>query len=119
MTAHKYLRTYRFIDKDPVCDELRTLVQDEGLYTRLKILAELTNLAHSTLHNLFHGGTRRPQNATAMAIGTALGYKREWVKERKLDVEKELEFARAWNIKERKRLEAAREKDKPTRKRRA
>lgn len=102
------LRTYRFIDKDPVCDELRTIVHEAGLSKKLRIVAELANLHHSTIKNLFHGATRRPQNATVMAIGTSLGYKREWVKDRELNVEEELVFARQWNKREKEKQEANR-----------
>jgi hypothetical protein len=117
MAVHKILRTYRFIDKDPVIDELRTLVQDEGLYGRLGVVAELANLAPSTLHNLFHGETRQPRNSTVMGIATSLGYLRTWAKATKLnDIEDELKLARAWNKRERKRQELEREKEKPRKK---
>jgi hypothetical protein len=107
----KTLRTYRFMDKDPVKDELQTILQDEGLFGKGKKLgqvATLANLSPQTLDNLFFGDTRRPQNATVMAIITAVGYQRKFVKERKLNVEAELEFARAWNKKEEARLAKAR-----------
>lgn len=108
MTIHKLLRTYRFLDKDPVCGELQTLLQDEGLFSRLNLVAELANLSPATLHAIFHGGTRRPQNSTVMGIATALGYQRSWIKERKLNAEEELILARAWNKRERKRQDVAR-----------
>jgi hypothetical protein len=110
----KVLRTYRFIDKDPVKDELQTILQDEGLYERLKHVAELASLAPATVQNLFHGHTRKPQNATVMGIVTAVGYERKFVRVRKLDVEKEPEFARAWNKREKAKAEKA-----PPRKRKA
>jgi len=103
MATHKMLRTYRFIDKDPVIDELRTIVQDEGLYKRLRIVAELSNLSPSTLSALFHGATRKPQNATVMAIATCLGYERTWRKARKLNADEELVLAKAWNKREKER----------------
>jgi hypothetical protein len=115
MTIHKILRTYRFLDKDPVIDELRTLIQDEGLFSRLDLVSELANLAPATLQALFHGQTRRPQNATVMAIATALGYQRSWTKERKLNAEEEVILARAWNKRERKRQLEAREPRKTAR----
>jgi hypothetical protein len=102
----KVLRTYRFIDKDPVVDELRTIVQDEGMDHRYNDLAELAGLAHSTIHNLFWGGTKRPQNATVMAIVTSLGYERKFVRARKLNVDEELVFAIAWNKKQREKAKA-------------
>jgi hypothetical protein len=118
MAIHKVLRTYRFIDKDPVCDELRTLVQDEGMYKRLGNLAELASLHQSTIKNLFEGGTRKPQNATVMAIVTCLGYERKFVRTRKLNADEELVFARAWNKKEKDRI-ASRAKPPSRKKKRA
>jgi hypothetical protein len=96
-------------------DELHTLIEDEGLFGRLAIVAELASLHKSTIHNLFHGGTRRPQNATVMSIVTSLGYQRKWVKERKLNVEEELVFARKWNTREKEKSSAARPSKKKKR----
>ena len=112
MAIRKVLRTYRFIDKDPVIDEVRTIVQDEGLYQRLRNVAELAGLAPATIDNMFHGETRRPQNATVMAIVTSLGYARKFVRDQKLNLEEELSVARAWNRKEKKRLDGLRNKKK-------
>jgi hypothetical protein len=95
-----FLRTYRFTDKDPVVDELHTLLEDEGLFQRLRHVAELASLHPSTTHNLFHGKTRRPQNATVMAIITSVGYERKFVRTRKLNFNEELVLARAWNKRE-------------------
>jgi hypothetical protein len=89
-------RTYRFIDKDPVIDETRTIVQDVGLMTRLQVVADLSGVGVGTLRNWFTGGTRKPQNATVMAVVTALGYERKFVRSRTLDIDKEREFALAW-----------------------
>lgn len=105
----KTLRTYRFIDKDPAIDRMRTILQDEGLFKRLKDVADLANLSPVTLQNLFHGDTRRPQHATVMGIITAVGYEQKFVKSRELKIDDELVFAKAWNKKERLRLEKARE----------
>jgi hypothetical protein len=102
------LRTYRFVDKDPVIDELRTIVNDEGLSKRLASVATLANLHPSTVKNMFHGATKKPQNATVMGIITALGYERKWIKARKLNVEQELVFAKQWNKRESEKLTASR-----------
>jgi hypothetical protein len=109
------LRTYRFTEKDPVIDELRTLVNDEGLSKKLVIVATLANLHPSTVKNLFHGGTKKPQNATVMGIVTSLGYQRKWVKERKLNIDEELTFAKQWNKREKEKQAA----NRPVRKKRA
>ena len=105
MAELKVYRTYRFIDKDPVIDEIRTLVQDEGLMKKLEIVHQLSGVSTSTLENWFNGDTKSPQNRTIMAVTSALGYKRAWEKERSIDLEKELKVAKAWAEKQ----EAARE----------
>jgi hypothetical protein len=64
------------------------------------VVAALANLYPSTIRNMFHGATKKPQNATVMAIVTSLGYERQWVKKRKLNVEEELPFAKQWNKRE-------------------
>jgi hypothetical protein len=120
MARVKVLRTYRFIDKDPVKDKLQTMLQDEGLFNKNKLgrVATLASLAKSTVDNLFFGDTRKPQHATVMAIVTACGYEMEFKKARKLNFEEELVFARAWNKKQEKRLAADPERIR-ARKRRA
>jgi DNA-binding phage protein len=118
MARVKVLRTYRFLDKDPVKDKLQTLLQDEGLYGKKNMskVAALASLSPTTLDNLFFGPTRKPQHATVMAIATACGYEMEFKKARKLNFDEELVFARAWNKKQAERLSA--EKVKAPRKRR-
>lgn len=108
MARVKVLRTYRFIDKDPVKDKLQTLLQDEGLYGKKNMsrLAALASLSPTTLDNLFFGPTRKPQHATVMALVTAVGYEMEFKKARKLNFEEELVFARQWNKKQAQRLAA-------------
>lgn len=78
-TIHIY-KSYSFRTKDPVIDELRTLVRDsKKSYT---MISNTSNVSASTLHNWFHGETRRPQSASIEAVGRALGWKRTWVKMR-------------------------------------
>jgi hypothetical protein len=108
MARVKVIRTYRFLDKDPVCDELRTLVQDAGLYSKdkLGVVAILATLSKATLHNLFFGGTRNPQNRTVMAIATSLGYERRFQRtSNRWDYEEELAKAREF-IKQQAKLRA-------------
>jgi transcriptional regulator with XRE-family HTH domain len=117
MAEFRVLRSYRFVDKDPVCDELRTLVEDRGLMSQLKRVAELSGLAPSTVNNLFNGETKKPQNRTVMGVASSIGYRREWVS-LDFDLEKELKAARAYNEKEKARVAALRAKEiKKTRKR--
>lgn len=113
MAYTRVLRPYNFIDKDPVIDEVRTVVQDEGLIKKLGIVADLSSLSKATIDSWFNGDTKRPQNASIMAVMISLGYQRTWKKERKVDVDRELELARAWLKRER----AKRVANQPKRKR--
>jgi len=78
-----FYRTYNFVDKDPVIDILRTAWEDSGL--TLDDVAKLSGVSASTLYNWFHGNTKRPQYATVMAVGRALGGDFRWIKKRKLE----------------------------------
>jgi hypothetical protein len=89
-------RTYSYIDKNPVIDKVRTLVQDEGLFKELKIVHELSGVSTSTLDNWFNGTTRSPQHATIAAVITSLGYEETFVKKKDIDVEKERQVAAEW-----------------------
>jgi hypothetical protein len=73
--ARTYIyRSYRFIDKDPIIDAMRTVVQGEHL--KNSAVHSISGVATATLDNWFNGATRRPQNSTVMAAMTALGYGR-------------------------------------------
>jgi transcriptional regulator with XRE-family HTH domain len=65
-------RHYRFLDKDPVIDRLRTMMHDEGMNEHKS--AMVSGLAPGTLINWFRGDTRRPQFASIAAFSRALGY---------------------------------------------
>jgi transcriptional regulator with XRE-family HTH domain len=84
-------RSYSFVDKDPVIDKIRTLVQDEHL--KEKEVGMLSGVRDSTMKNWFHGTTRRPQFASIAAVAAALGYDFEFKKKRDLNYEKELKKA--------------------------
>lgn len=64
-------RSYRFIDKDPVIDKVRTVLKDSGLsYQEVHVKS---GVSVSCINNWFSGGTRRPQFATVNAVGRACG----------------------------------------------
>lgn len=75
-------KSYVFRDKDPVIDELRTLVEQHyGERVSGKQLGEITaegGPSTSCMRSWFFGTTKRPQNPTVEAAGRALGYKRVW-----------------------------------------
>lgn len=65
-------RTYSFKEKDPIIDQLKTILADEKLsYQRVH---ELTGVSVSTLYGWFYGSTKRPQHATAMAVVRGAGW---------------------------------------------
>src|SRR5262245_6187408 len=71
-------KSYSFIDKDPVIDKLRTIVEDEGeSYTAIH---DMSGVSTTTLWNWFSGETKRPQYASVMAVARALGWDMQLVK---------------------------------------
>jgi len=72
MTGFTY-KSYSFVDKDPIIDEIRSIVEASGeKYARIE---DLSGVSATTMHAWFHGATRRPQAATVNAVLRALGYK--------------------------------------------
>jgi hypothetical protein len=96
-------RTYQYVDKNPVVDRVRTIVQDEKLFDKLGIVHELSNVSKSTLVGWFHGSTRNPQHHTVAAVVTAMGYEEQFVKKKDLNVERERKIAADWTAKQVKR----------------
>jgi hypothetical protein len=81
--ALRLYKSYMFRSKDPVIDELRTLLQDSrGKLTKstLRQIESDGGPTASCMNGWFFGKTRRPQSATLEAAGRALGFKRVWVK---------------------------------------
>lgn len=72
--------TYRFKDKDPVIDVLRTALQHDADSRGVKFSKAAADAAHSsgvsvnTLHNWFFGSTMRPQHASVAAVANALRF---------------------------------------------
>ena len=66
-------KSYSFVDKDPIIDQVRTIVQ--GSVVTRKELAELSGVTTNTIRNWLDGGTKKPQAATLNAVLRALGYK--------------------------------------------
>jgi hypothetical protein len=76
-------KAYNFRDKDPVIDELRTMVTDE--YGRLdgKALKDIELSGGprvNTMRGWFFKDTRRPQSAGVESAGRAMGWYRPWQK---------------------------------------
>ena len=66
-------KSYNFTDKDPIIDEIRTVVQNSG--ATYKQIHEDSNVSTATLSAWFTGTTRRPQAASINAVLRSLGYK--------------------------------------------
>jgi hypothetical protein len=66
-------KSYSFVDKDPIIDEVRTIVQLSG--ATYKKIEEDSGVTSKTLRDWFDGQTRKPQAATLNAVARALGYK--------------------------------------------
>jgi len=64
-------KSYSFVEKDPVIDALRTAVSASK--KKYSTIHQDSGVSVSTIHNWFHGRTRRPQFATVAAVTRALG----------------------------------------------
>ena len=96
MAEFRLYRTYRYIEKNPVIDRIRTIVQDEGLYTNLTALHEISGVSTAALDGWFHGSTKNPMHGTICAVLTSLGYEEQFIKTSKIDIEKERKAGKAW-----------------------
>jgi hypothetical protein len=74
-------KSYNFIDKDPMIDEVRTIVEQSG--ATYQWINSTSGVSITTISKWFDGSTRRPQAATMNAVLRSLGYKLgvvEWQK---------------------------------------
>jgi hypothetical protein len=112
-------RTYQFRNKNPIIDKMRTVAQDEGLYSKKQrnILHHISGVATSTYNAMWDGETISPNHKTIAAFFTSLGYEESWRKSRKINIEEELELAKEWADKENKRAERERALATPAAKR--
>lgn len=106
LRIRRQYRTYRYQEKNPVIDKMRTIAQDEGMYSKKQrgMLAALSGVARATYDGWWDGDTKNPQHHTAMAFITSLGYEEQFVKAKPIDVEKELKAAANWALKEDERV---------------
>ena len=72
MTGFTY-KSYSFLDKDPIIDEVRGVFQTSG--RTYKSIETDSGVTSQTLHNWFDGKTRKPQAASLNAVLRAMGYK--------------------------------------------
>ena len=77
-------KSYNFIDKDPMIDEVRTIVEASG--ASYKWVNGESGVSTQTMAKWFDGSTRRPQAATMNAVLRSLGYKLGVVEDHKVIV---------------------------------
>lgn len=106
-------RTYNYVNKNPVIDKVRTVLQDEGMYAKKKrrLIHELSGVGIGTMEGWFEGDTRNPRHETIAAVMSAIGYEEQFVKTRDIDEEKELQAARKWREQQIALREKARENE--------
>jgi hypothetical protein len=66
-------KSYNFVDKDPIIDEIRTIVRDYG--GTYRDIHEHSGVSTATLTAWFSGPTRKPQAATINAVVRSMGWK--------------------------------------------
>ena len=66
-------KSYVFIDKDPMIDQVRTVVTDSHM--TYKSIAEASGVGRETIRKWLDGATKKPQAATFNAVLRACGYK--------------------------------------------
>jgi len=74
---------YRFIDKDPVIDVIRTEMQRYGNlhHGQIAKLSYESGVSHSTIYNWLNGDVRRPQSLSTRFVLEALGIEIKYVRE--------------------------------------
>lgn len=65
-------KSYNFVNKDPVIDKVRTMIEKSGL--TYQEIEDSSGVTSQTLRNWFGGETRRPQFATVAAVTAACGF---------------------------------------------
>lgn len=66
-------KSYNFVDKDPIIDQVRTVIADSQM--TYKAISEASSVTPMTIRNWLDGQTRKPQAATVNAVLRACGYK--------------------------------------------
>jgi hypothetical protein len=68
MTGFTY-KSYSFVDKDPIIDEVRSVFQDAGVTKQW--VEDHSGVTSTTLHNWFDGKTRKPQPSMRCFVRSA------------------------------------------------
>src|SRR5262245_32979603 len=107
-------RSIRFMrgEKDESIGALRTMIRSDEHLNNNQV-SQISGVSATTIANWFDGATQRPQNATMMAVSSALGYLRRdyrnkdgtvspgYVKDlEKIDYEEEMVKQADWLLKQ-------------------
>ena len=65
-------KSYNFVDKDPMIDQVRTVITDSHMM--YKDIAEASGVTTQTIRGWLDGRTRKPQAATFNAVLRACGF---------------------------------------------
>jgi hypothetical protein len=110
MAEIKVYRCYEHY-RDPVCDDLKQMVDKERLTKKLSIVAEISTLSRQTIARLMDGTTRRPHYATVMALAGALGYRQNGFHQvEEVDIEAARAAAWKWRERQEAKKKAAKER---------
>ena len=71
-TGMKLYKSYMFVEKDPVIDIMRTVIQNKK--ASYKEIHQDSGVSVSAITSWFHGKTKRPQFATCQAVMKSLGH---------------------------------------------
>jgi transcriptional regulator with XRE-family HTH domain len=66
-------KSYQFIDKDPMIDFVRTVIQDSGW--TLKRISEESDVNVQTISRWLYGDTKNPRASSVNAVLRAIDYK--------------------------------------------
>lgn len=78
MSVMRLDKSYNFVDKVEVIDQLRTALDDAGV--TYAYACNKSGVCRSTLKNWFSGKTIRPQFPTLNAVGRVVGMELAWVR---------------------------------------
>jgi hypothetical protein len=72
MSYFKPYRSYNFKDKDPIIDQIHTLIDDSGL--SIYDVSALSGVSYSAIYNWLYGDTMRPNHASTAAVIGGMGF---------------------------------------------
>jgi len=103
MAKSSFIRPYHYIDKNPVIDKVRTMLQDVGLINKLGIVANLSTMNKATFEGWFDGDVKDPRHSSIARVTESVGYELTLRKQRTIKLDEELAAAKEWRAEQRKK----------------